>query len=67
LFRGSLADIEELESIRAYDAAKDSGEKAVPFVKATQEMALSSISVESVIEGAPGHDSSLAMHLFGGE
>jgi hypothetical protein len=33
-----LADIEELESIRAYDAAKDSGDETISFLKATQEV-----------------------------
>jgi hypothetical protein len=33
-----LADIEELESIRAFDAAKASGEESVPFSDATQEI-----------------------------
>jgi hypothetical protein len=37
-YKKMLADIEELESIRAYDAAKDSGDQAIPFVKATQEI-----------------------------
>jgi hypothetical protein len=32
------ADIEELDSIRAYDAAKASGDEAVPFPKATKEI-----------------------------
>ena len=33
-----LADIEELESIRAYDAAKASGDDAIPLKKAIQEI-----------------------------
>jgi hypothetical protein len=33
-----LADIEELESIRAYDAAKASGDEAIPFEQAMQEI-----------------------------
>jgi hypothetical protein len=33
-----LADIEELNSIRAFDAAKASGDEAIPFIKATQEI-----------------------------
>ena len=33
-----LADLEELESIRAYDAAKSSGDKAIPFQEAIQEI-----------------------------
>jgi hypothetical protein len=37
-YKKMLADIEELESIRAYDAAKDSGDQAIAFLKATQEI-----------------------------
>jgi hypothetical protein len=37
-YKKVLADIEELESIRAYDAAKASGDEAIPFSKATQEI-----------------------------
>jgi len=37
-YKKMLADIEELESIRAYDAAKDSGDETVSFLKATQEI-----------------------------
>ena len=37
-YKKILADIEELESIRAFDAAKASGEEAIPFSKATQEI-----------------------------
>jgi PHD/YefM family antitoxin component YafN of YafNO toxin-antitoxin module len=37
-YKKMLADLEELESIRAYDAAKDSGDETVPFLKATQEI-----------------------------
>ena len=33
-----LADMEELESIRAYDAAKASGDEAIPFQEAIQEI-----------------------------
>jgi PHD/YefM family antitoxin component YafN of YafNO toxin-antitoxin module len=33
-----MAEIEELDSIRAYDAAKASGEKPIPFEKAAQEI-----------------------------
>ena len=33
-----LADLEELESIRAYDAAKASGDEAIPFVEAVDEI-----------------------------
>jgi hypothetical protein len=35
---GVVLDIEELESIRAYDAAKDSGDEFLSFRKATQEI-----------------------------
>jgi hypothetical protein len=34
----SLADMEEMESIRAYDVAKASGDKAIPFQKAIEEI-----------------------------
>ena len=37
-YKKILADMEELESIRAYDAAMASGEEAIPFSKATQEI-----------------------------
>jgi hypothetical protein len=37
-YRKILEDLEELESIRAYDAAKASGETAVPFEQALQEI-----------------------------
>ncbi len=33
-----LDDLDELESIRAYDAAKKSGEKPIPFVEAIREL-----------------------------
>ena len=33
-----LADLEELDSIRAYDAAKKSGETPVPFEQAMREI-----------------------------
>jgi hypothetical protein len=33
-----LEDLEELESVRAYDAAKASGDEAVPFEQALQEI-----------------------------
>ena len=33
-----LADAEELESIRAFDAAKASGEKPIPFERAVAEI-----------------------------
>lgn len=37
-YRRMLADLEELESIRAYDAAKSSGDQAVPFEQAVREI-----------------------------
>ena len=33
-----LEELEELESIRAYDAAKASGDEAIPFEKAIEEI-----------------------------
>jgi hypothetical protein len=33
-----LAELEELESIRAYDSAKAAGDEAVPFDRAIQEI-----------------------------
>jgi hypothetical protein len=33
-----LAEAEQLDSIRAYDAAKASGEKPIPFEEATQQI-----------------------------
>lgn len=33
-----LEELEELESIRAYDAAKSSGNKAIPFEQAVEEI-----------------------------
>ena len=33
-----LADVEELDAIRAYDAAKASGENPIPFVQAVAEL-----------------------------
>jgi hypothetical protein len=33
-----IAELEELESIRAYDAAKASGDEAVPFAQAVAEI-----------------------------
>jgi hypothetical protein len=33
-----LAELEELESIRAYDAAKASGDEAIPFEQAVAEI-----------------------------
>lgn len=37
-YRHLLEELEELESIRAYDAAKASGEKAIPFEEAVAEI-----------------------------
>jgi len=37
-YKKLLAEIEELESIRAYDAARASGGKAIPFEQATEEI-----------------------------
>jgi len=37
-YRKLIADQEELESIRAYDAAKASGDKAIPFEQAVNEI-----------------------------
>jgi hypothetical protein len=37
-YKKILVDIEELESIRAYDAAKASGDEVIPFQKAMQEI-----------------------------
>ncbi len=37
-YRRLLDDLEELDSIRAYDAAKASGEKPVPFEEAVDEI-----------------------------
>jgi hypothetical protein len=34
-YKKIVADIEELDSIRAYDSAKASGDEAIPFLKAT--------------------------------
>jgi len=33
-----LAELEELESIRAYDAAKASGDEVIPFEQAVREI-----------------------------
>ena len=33
-----MADLEALESIRAYDAAKAAGDEAIPFEKAVDEI-----------------------------
>ena len=37
-YKKMLADIEELESIRAYDAAKASGDELISFQRATREI-----------------------------
>ena len=37
-YRKLLADLEELEAIRAYDAAKASRSKAIPFRQAKEEL-----------------------------
>jgi hypothetical protein len=37
-YRKLLAELEELESIRAYDAAKASGDEAIPFEQAVAEI-----------------------------
>ena len=37
-YRKLLEELEELESIRAYDAAKASGDEAIPFEQAVSEI-----------------------------
>ena len=37
-YRRLMTELEELEAIRAYDAAKASGDEAVPFEQAMQEI-----------------------------
>jgi PHD/YefM family antitoxin component YafN of YafNO toxin-antitoxin module len=37
-YRSLLEDLEELESIRAFDAAKASNDEAVPFEQAVREI-----------------------------
>ena len=37
-YRSLLDDLEELESIRAFDAAKSSNDEAVPFEQAVREI-----------------------------
>ncbi len=37
-YRKLMEDLEELESIRAYDAAKSSGDEAIPFDQAVREI-----------------------------
>lgn len=39
-YRRLLADLEDLESIRAYDAAKASGDECIPFDQAVAEIEL---------------------------
>ena len=37
-YRKLLEELEELESIRAFDAAKSSGDEAIPFERAVREI-----------------------------
>ena len=37
-YKKIVADVEELDSIRAYDAAKASGDEAIPILRATKEI-----------------------------
>lgn len=37
-YRQLLAALDEIESIRAYDEAKSSGDEAIPFAEATEEI-----------------------------
>ena len=37
-YRKLMEELEELESIRAYDAAKSSGNEAIPFEQAVKEI-----------------------------
>jgi len=37
-YQKMLQDLEDLESIRAYDAAKASGDEAIPFEQALREI-----------------------------
>jgi PHD/YefM family antitoxin component YafN of YafNO toxin-antitoxin module len=37
-YRKILEELEELESIRAYDTAKASGDESIPFKKAIEEI-----------------------------
>ena len=37
-YRKMLEELEELEAIRAYDAAKASGEEPIPFEEAVEEI-----------------------------
>ena len=38
MYRQFLEELEELESIRAYDEAKASGDEVIPFEKAVEEI-----------------------------
>jgi len=38
VYRNVLAELEELAAIRAYDAAKASGDEAIPFERAIEEI-----------------------------
>lgn len=40
-YRKLLEELEELETLRAYDAAKASGDEAIPFEEAVAEIELS--------------------------
>jgi hypothetical protein len=37
-FRRIVSDLEELESLRAFDAAKSAGDQAIPFEQAVAEI-----------------------------
>jgi PHD/YefM family antitoxin component YafN of YafNO toxin-antitoxin module len=37
-YRRMMLELEELEAIRAYDSAKASGDEAIPFEQAVQEI-----------------------------
>jgi hypothetical protein len=37
-YRKLLVELEELESVRAYDAAKASGDESIPFEQAVEEI-----------------------------
>lgn len=37
-YRRLMEELEELESIRAYDAARQSGDEAIPFDRAVREI-----------------------------
>ena len=37
-YRKMLKDLEELEEVRAFDAAKASGDEAIPFEQAVEEI-----------------------------